>query len=280
MVSYGKVEPITTAPRPYTRLVNALKTNHSNLAPLARVLNQPTDDGLAAVIKFYDNGAVEERFLGSSHLDDFLHTPKDCARQLFLLQGVPPNYVEILGFKFNIDPNFFARHIHSGMPVQSYLGMRDIPLLASHPTSRESFCMRYHELRAFADPISDWELRAIDQPRRVSVSKFNGDFDGIGIARKNASVWFRETEDGKGWNGIPPSMHNAYCSSANWQTQQSFWSILRSATNFTLAERRNNAPSEVFFIAGDMSTLLRPETTLTSLTLLALDREEKMPSKT
>ena len=200
-VSTEMADKIDTDTRPYTRLVNALSRNNPNLSNLAKILSQASEKGAGAVIKFRDTGAAAERFCTAAQLRDFLISRDGCKRRLFLVQGLPSNYVEILGAAFNIDPNFFARQISSGMPLHPNKGVRDIPLLASHPTSRESFCIRYHELREFADPISDWELQVIDQPRRVSVSKFNGEFDGIGIVRKTTSVWFRARGNEGGWDG-------------------------------------------------------------------------------
>lgn len=188
-------------PQPYQRLVSSMKRNHPNLSTLAEILAQPSEDGVAAVVNFHEDRVTEERFSHSSQLRNFLNRDSQCHRRLFLLQGLPSNYIEVLGPKFNIDPNFFARQIQSGI-LHSSKGVRDIPLLSSHPTSRESFCLRYHELREFFDPISDWELRVMDQARRVSVSKWNGEFDGVGIVRKNASVWFRPRKAERGWDGM------------------------------------------------------------------------------
>jgi len=187
--------------RPYTRLVSDMSASHPNLANLEELLAEPSEKGVAAVLNFRDAGVTEERFVHSIALLDHLNQPGQCDRRLIILQGVPSNFVEVLGWKFNIDPNFFARQIRSGM-LHINESVRDIPLLASHPTSTESFCLRYHELRQFADPIYDWELRVADQARRVSVSKCNGEFDGVGIARKTSSVWFR-AKQGNGWDGKP-----------------------------------------------------------------------------
>ncbi|ETI28964.1 hypothetical protein G647_01416 [Cladophialophora carrionii CBS 160.54] len=195
-------ESINSDIRPYTRLVSAMSRNHPNLSSLARILCQPTEEGAAAVVEFRNTVAAAERFYTSTQLQKYMTNHHNCTRRLFIMQGLPSNYIETLGAAFNIDPNFFARQILSGMPLHTNKGMRDVPLLSSHPTSRESFCIRYHELREFADAIGDWELRVMDQPRRVSVSKFNGEFDGVGIVRKTASIWFRAREKGEGWDAI------------------------------------------------------------------------------
>jgi hypothetical protein len=200
-------ETIDSGVRPYTRLVSAMSRNHPNLSSLARILCQPSEEGAAAVVEFRDTVATAERFCTSAQVQKYIANRHNCPRRLFIVQGLPSNYIETLGAAFNIDPNFFARQILSGMPLHTNKGARDVPLLSSHPTSRESFCIRYHELREFADAIGDWELQVLDQPRRVSVSKFNGEFDGVGIVRRTSSIWFRTRERGEGWDGMASPQH-------------------------------------------------------------------------
>lgn len=236
-ISSEKAEEHKTEPGiwGYRNLVALMRRNHPNLASLAEILSQPSEKGAAAVVEFHETHGTEKRFFHSSELLHYLNRANDCDRRLFLLQGLPSNYIGILGPQFNIDPNFFARQIQSGI-LHSSKGVRDIPLLSSHPTSRESFCIRYHELREFADPIRDWELRVMDQARRVSVSKWNGEFDGVGIVRKNASVWFRARKE-KGWDG-KSSLQRVHGSWSVWMPtkheQQSFCWTLPSVTNSAL----------------------------------------------
>ena len=179
--------------------MSIMSRSHPNLTSLKDLLTKPSERGVAAVLNFREVGVSEERFVCSTALLDHLNQPSKCDRRLIILQGMPSDFVEILGWKFNIDPNFFARQIQSGMLHIGKSG-RDIPLLATHSVSRESFSIRYHELRQFTDPIRDWELRVAGQARRVSVSKWNGEFDGVGIARKTSSVWSRARQ-GNGWDG-------------------------------------------------------------------------------
>jgi hypothetical protein len=181
-------------------MVSRLSSQHPNLVRLAQHLQQPSVDCNAAVIEFNEGGCGMQRLYKKDQIEQVLDTKTPSIGRLFLVQGLSTGSIEALGAHFNIDPNFFARQMQSGILYESN-GMRDIPLLASHPTSRESFCIRYHELRQFEDGISSWELQIMDQPRRVSVSRFNGEFDGVGIVRKNVSLWYRARLEGKGWNG-------------------------------------------------------------------------------
>jgi hypothetical protein len=199
-----QVREIEIESRPYTSLVCSMQENHPNLANLAAMLKVPSENGTATVIKFYDtcvaeNRFSEERFSHSTELLDYLNRQEECSRRLFLLQGLPSNFIEILGSWFNIDPNFYARQIKSGL-IELCKEVGEVPLLSSHPTFQESFNIRYLELRQFIDPIWDYQLRVMDQRRRISVSKWNGEFDGVGMVRKSTSAWFRVNK-GNGWDG-------------------------------------------------------------------------------
>jgi hypothetical protein len=185
---------------PYSRMVSRLSNQHPNLVRLAQHLQQPSVDCNAAVIEFGHGSCETKRLYKQDQIEQVLATETSSLGRLFLVQGLSTGSIEMLGAHFNIDPNFFARQMQSGILYESN-GMRDIPLLASHPTARESFCIRYHELRQFKDGISSWELQIMDQPRRVSVSRFNGEFDGVGIVRKNVSLWYRARTEGKRWDG-------------------------------------------------------------------------------
>jgi hypothetical protein len=78
--------------------------------------------------------------------------------------------------------------------------------MPSHPTSKDSFSLRYHELRDFGENIDSFELRCTNQPRRISTTRWEGKFDGVGIVRRKASFWSRANGAG-GWNGASISIH-------------------------------------------------------------------------
>src|SRR6266498_389019 len=146
----------------------------------------------------------KRRFHKSNELLDYMnhqeqaHTPK-CNRRLYLLEGLPPNYIEILGSRLRVDPIVFARQVKCGI-MDICKDVRDIPLLSSHPASKGSLHLRYHELRDFEDGIDSFELSCENQNRRISVTKWNGKFDGVGIIRRNANFWSRMNGE-KGWDG-------------------------------------------------------------------------------
>lgn len=189
----------------YSSLVSLLRAKNPNLSDLEQILTSrdgSSEHGRAAVIEISDGNVAVCRFKSSNELLDHmsLHVPRSsCSRRLFLLEGLPANYIEILGSHLQVDPNVFARQIKSGQ-TEILQGATEAPLLSSHPTSKTSFAMRFHELQDFGDGIQSFDLLCANQPRRISVTRLNGKFDGVGIVRRKTSFWYRKHGE-RGWDG-------------------------------------------------------------------------------
>jgi hypothetical protein len=198
---------------PYGSFVSSMRYRNPILAKLDEVLTRQgpsAEDGRAAVIELHDSHVAVHRPRTSSELLDYMANleqapPPSCNRRLYLLEGLPPNYVEILGSRLRIDPDVFARQIDCGY-LSILKDARDIPLLPSHPTSKHSFSLRYHELRDFGENIDSFELICANQPRRISTTKWKGKFDGIGIVRRKVTFWSR-MNGAEGWDGASISIH-------------------------------------------------------------------------
>jgi hypothetical protein len=196
----------------YGSLVSSMRFRNPILAKLDEVLTRQgpsSEDGRAAVIELHDNQVALHRLHTSNELLDYMANleqspPPSCNRRLYLLEGLPSNHIEILGSRLRIDPDVFARQIDCG-ELAILKDARDIPMLPSHPTSKHSFSLRYNELRDFGENIDSFELRCTNQRRRISTTKWEGKFDGMGIVRRKATFWSR-MNGAKGWNGASISI--------------------------------------------------------------------------
>jgi hypothetical protein len=195
--------------RSYKSVVSSTRTRNPSLANLEKVLTQESsENGRVAVIEFHDTYVSERRFATPNELLEYMNcqepsTTSKCYGRCYLLEGLPHNYIEVLGSQLQVDPLVFARQIKCGI-LNICNDVRDIPLLSSHPTAKESLHLRYHELREFEDGIDSFEVSCTNQRRRISVSKWNGKFDGVGIVRRNANFWSRLNGE-KGWDGTSKS---------------------------------------------------------------------------
>jgi hypothetical protein len=198
---------------PYRTLVSSMKSRNPILTKLDKILTRqgpPSEDGRVAVIELHDDHVAKHHLRTSKELLNYMTNleqapPPSCNRRLYLLEGLPASYIEILGFRLRIDPDVFARQIDCG-GLAILKDAQDIPMLPSHPTSKESFSLRYNELRDFGKNIDSFELRCKNQPRRISTTRWEGKFDGVGIVRRKASFWSRMNR-ADGWNGASISIH-------------------------------------------------------------------------
>lgn len=196
----------------YLSLISSMRRRYPNLGDLDETLKHQAryfknEDGRAAVIEFKDNNVDIRHFAASNDLLDYVtQPPTACCRRLYLLEGLPAKYIEIFGSHFQIDPNLFARQLHTGFwDLAKDVG--NSSLLPSHPTCKQSFSIRYMEVRDFGDAIRNYEIRCANQPRRISVSRFKGKFDGVGMVRRVTSFWYRH--NGKnGWDGMSERARN------------------------------------------------------------------------
>jgi hypothetical protein len=143
---------------------------------------------------------------------------KSLTRRIILLEGLSPNYVEVVGSHFNMDPTFFANHKRPNswdLIKDSYFIERTANLPSLNDPRRQ-FMIRYPELRHFPprNPKSQLDtphVKDLDGHRQVFVGRRAteiqlgevdsiGGFHNIGIFNRAASYWSRNYEDG-GWDG-------------------------------------------------------------------------------
>jgi len=187
----------------YRLFVSSMRLRNPNLVKLEGILAQQepsSEDGRAAVIEIYDTHVAERHIHSSSALLDYVnrqHLTSSCTRRLYL----PGNYVEVLGRQLRIDPHVFDQQINYGY-LKRLEDVLDVPLLPSHPTSKECFTLRYPELLDFGDnAIQSFELTCTNQRRRISTIQRDGKFETIGIVRRKATFWSRMKAE-KGWDGM------------------------------------------------------------------------------
>lgn len=197
----------------YLSFISSMKRRCPNLGDLDETLKHQegyskNEDGRVAVIEFKDSNVDVRRFATSNDLQDYVkHPPSTCTRRLYLLEGLPAKYIEIFGSHLQVDPNLFARQLHAGFwDLAKDVG--NSPLLPSHPTCKISFSIRYVEVRDFGNAIRNFEMRCANQPRRISVSRFKGKFDGVGMVRRVTSFWYRDNGV-NGWNGMSERSRNS-----------------------------------------------------------------------
>ncbi|KAI9804474.1 MAG: hypothetical protein M1825_001373 [Sarcosagium campestre] len=211
---------------PYLKLISTSLDRYPNLIFLHQTLNfsRFRNDGRAAVLEFYDHAVERREFTSPVDLRNYIeqtaaattaptarssgdsaaqaHTAS-CIRRLYLLEGLPVQYVELFGSHFRIDPYVFARQSRTAnWESGNYIG--NTPKLPSLRPALGSFALRYSELRLFDHGIKNYELRCANQDRKISVTRLKDRFDDVGVVRRMASFWSKKLDGAAagGWNAL------------------------------------------------------------------------------
>lgn len=140
---------------------------------------------------------------GASLLDHFQHRSPVAAghHRIYLVEGLNPEFVGILGTEFKMDPSVFARHERTLLWNAWHHGVNDGWVLPSVQSPKESYLIKYFELRFFDAPLPYSSVVCAKTGRHIGLTRFGNDFEPVGIMRRKLSFWSRVEEDNGGWDG-------------------------------------------------------------------------------
>jgi hypothetical protein len=169
------------------------------------------EEGRLAVVEFQQGTTIPAvRELRSSRsLTRYLDNTSGTAsppgtlirRRIFVLEGLPKNFIEVLGGRLKIPPAFFSSHWVTGR----YEGvmLNRMPRYCD-PTSRCTLRMpRFHRAKIHELSSDGGEpIYRMNTPfrRRLSRATLFGDFNGLLSSTERASFWVRK--EGESWDGM------------------------------------------------------------------------------
>lgn len=120
-------------------------------------------------------------------------------KQVHLLEGLSPQFIDVLGRHYNMHPSFFADQ----QRVILFGTENDRP---NHNTLQPSvlqvdsgFILRYWEPLHFSTPITTFSIACAATGRHISMTRSGDDYLTVGIVRRKCSFWWRTEPDG-GWS--------------------------------------------------------------------------------
>jgi hypothetical protein len=241
----NSLEKVTTT---YSTLLQRLAKTSTNYKALDEFLGKAADHSSQTPAKFtivhipsglsISPGIQFDQFEGTASLAKELEQPggKESCR-LFIVENVCAQTINILGEKFDIDPQFFADHLNNEPWYRIANVAERIPALPSTQKSHDFLQLRYIEPRKVSNhpdlfhgnhpfvihkenaDVPDDESVASDAksfmkpdetttriPRKAGkltprVRK-GREFEPLLCTRQVITVWFKKTEGGsKGWTG-------------------------------------------------------------------------------
>ncbi|PSN59611.1 hypothetical protein BS50DRAFT_227299 [Corynespora cassiicola Philippines] len=127
---------------------------------------------------------------------------KDGLRRIYIMEGLAPDYIAILGGHFFMEPTFFLRQERTCVWSNDFTPTSDaLPLPALLQPDR-AFHLQYCELRSFNKAIENRYHFCKRTRRHVGMTPARHKEDSTtGILRRKVSWWSRPTENG-GWDAV------------------------------------------------------------------------------
>jgi hypothetical protein len=198
---------------PYKNLIKGM----SNLDPMLTKMDKTGSVAPAkakarvAVLDIRQEGIVERQIFDQADaLRDYIQsnelpsTMKIPQRRVFIVEGLAPGFVSVLGSYFLMDPRFFVRHQRT---LHGYLDPNepaDMPPLPSLENPKETFSIKYYELRSIQANVASlpfYHIGCADSGRRVTFQRIGAKFKPICVVRRKCSFWRRSDSRG-GWDGV------------------------------------------------------------------------------
>ena len=161
----------------------------------------------AAKFRFRNDSTVErmdfptlETLRQSFSTVETLSSSSEPCRELYMVEGLDPQYVSVLGDALQVDPNVFMRHERT--VLWQYLHESAIvPQLPSLIDSNKSFTLDYCELVHFLQPFEHYAVRTAENERLVDATRIDNNWNKVGVVQRRASFCARHLKS-KGWQGM------------------------------------------------------------------------------
>ena len=121
------------------------------------------------------------------------------SRKLFILEGLDPNFVQVLGSYFAVDPSVILvqeRYPRLNLWDRNHGGVVDPTVLPSDVKSNARFNISYPELRFFGDDLKYFRTVCLVTGRPILSIGFEGGPDPVGAVCRRCAFWSRKTETG------------------------------------------------------------------------------------
>jgi hypothetical protein len=131
--------------------------------------------------------------------NDIKGVPK---RRIYVMEGLAPDYIDVIGSHFFMDPSFFLRQERTCVWSNDFTPTSDSLSQPSLLMPEKEFHLQYCELRQFSHVVTNIPYFCKRTGRHVGMTPARYEEKSTtGILRRKASWWCRETHDG-GWDGM------------------------------------------------------------------------------
>jgi len=208
-----------SAPGEYQDLVSALSASDPRLRSrykknLAQDIQWPNPRAKLVVLEADSNEVFGEPAKHDppslkAYLETRAQSP-DVAdlRRVFILEGIHPDFVAVLGAHFKMHPSFFVEHERVVLFEEC-----DTIVLPATTKMRQHYTMKYFELTRLPQSVQgNFTMCCAVTGRHIGVTRAKGKFLDVGVLRRKCSIWRQASLAGSGWDCesayIPPTRIN------------------------------------------------------------------------
>ena len=128
------------------------------------------------------------------------------ARRLWILEGLDPLYVAVLGKALDVDPRIWMRHQRVGIWERTVRAAGDSQMLPSLAAQQRGFTSSYCQLMHLNYKSLTFTTRCAENERHIALTRNVGkdegvSFDNVGVVHRKASFWSQVLQNG-GWNCV------------------------------------------------------------------------------
>lgn len=177
---------------------------------LSQQVGSTRKDGRAAVIRFEDNSEpLVRRFKSPGKVREYLNESlksNTTVRQFFILEGLPRDFIQVLGARLRVPPSFFSAHwINPDCFVGDLLNRT--PRHCNNSNQFQLSFTKLHRAQIETRPEDDCDPRYWTQSsirRLLSRLTIFGDLDGPLTSLERVSFWstpLLDNSKNKSWHG-------------------------------------------------------------------------------
>ena len=186
----------------YIKYVESMRHRYPNLGRFCDTMaskkaKNTMQQSRVAVVEIREEGGMEQTVFDSpGDLDGYMEgsSPryKACKHRLYVLEGLGPAYVGVLGSRLRMAPFVFAEQTLRGGTRKE-----QATILPSQHGPETFFTMQYVELHIFPDAqINNLGACCTYQDRKIWTTMVNSKLDEVGHVHRIASYWSRQEADG------------------------------------------------------------------------------------
>ncbi|KAK0612181.1 hypothetical protein B0T14DRAFT_439473 [Immersiella caudata] len=125
--------------------------------------------------------------------------PQPGTGRVFILEGLNPEYIAVLGGHFKMHPSMFVDHERTVVISPFTRQSSDFLTLPGTARTAQHFTLKYFELIRLPEDALGLRMYCAETGRHIALTRMKGDLMDVGVVRRKCTIWNRSARDG-GWD--------------------------------------------------------------------------------